>query len=153
MRFVGRFEHSLDVKGRIILPARYRASFDTLAYISKHTERCLALWTPDAFERKLDEMEAIAERSPEDRSMVRVWAAGSTEVELDRQGRVGIPAYLREYARLESAVLIHGAITHIEFWDPEEWGVRGATGDAELADPASRSVPFSESPASRPNGV
>ena len=53
-------------------------------------------------------------------------------------GRAGsaIPAYLREYARLESAVLIHGAITHIEFWDPEEWAVRGAPGDAELADPA-----------------
>jgi MraZ protein len=145
MRFVGRYEHSLDVKGRIILPARYRASFDTLAYISMHTERCLALWTPDAFERKLDGMQAIADRTPEDRSMVRVWAAGSTEVELDRQGRVGIPAYLRDYARLESAVLIHGAITHIEFWDPGEWAVCAATGDAELADPASRSVPASAS--------
>src|ERR1700730_7494222 len=135
MRFVGRHEHSLDVKGRIILPARYRASFDTLAYISKHTERCLALWTPDAFERKLDEMGAIVDRSPQDRAMVRAWASGSTDVELDRQGRVAIPAYLREYAHLESAVLIHGAITHIELWDPEEWAVRGVPGDAELADP------------------
>jgi MraZ protein len=153
MRFVGRYEHSLDVKGRIILPARYRASFDTLAYISKHTERCLALWTPESFERKLDQMEEIADRSPEDRSMVRAWAAGSTEVELDRQGRVGIPAYLREYARLEAAVLIHGAITHIEFWAPEEWAVRGATGDAELADPASRTAARSDPSASQPIGV
>ena len=63
-RFVGRHEHSLDVKGRIILPARYRANFDTLAYISKHTERCLALWTPEAFERKADEMEQLFGRSP-----------------------------------------------------------------------------------------
>ncbi len=139
MRFVGRHEHSLDVKGRIILPARYRASFDTLAYLSKHTERCLALWTPEAFERKLDEMEAIFDRSTQDRAMVRAWASGSTDVELDRQGRVAIPGYLREYARLESAVLIHGAITHIELWDPEEWAVRGVPGDAELADPPARS--------------
>jgi MraZ protein len=135
MRFVGRHEHSLDVKGRIILPARFRPSFDTVAYLSKNTERCLALWTPEAFERKLDEMEAIFDRTPEDRAMVRAWASGSTEVELDRQGRVAIPAYLREYARLEDAVLIHGAISHIELWDPEEWAVRGAPGDAELADP------------------
>ena len=147
MRFVGRFEHSLDVKGRIILPARYRASFDTLAYLSKHTERCLALWTPDAFERKLDEMESIVDRSPQDRAMVRAWASGSTELELDRQGRVGIPAYLREFARLESAVLIHGAITHIELWDPEEWAVRGVPGDAELADPPGRPGPLPGSPA------
>jgi MraZ protein len=135
MRFVGRHEHSLDVKGRIILPARYRSSFDTVAYVSKHTERCLALWTPDAFERKLDEMEALYDRTPQDRAMVRAWASGSTEVELDRQGRVAIPGYLREYAHLEDAVLIHGAITHIELWDPEEWTVRGVPGDAELADP------------------
>jgi MraZ protein len=136
MRFVGRHEHSLDVKGRIILPARYRASFDTLAYISKHTERCLALWAPEAFERKLDEMEAIFDRSAQDRAMVRAWASGSTEVELDKQGRVAIPSYLRDYAHLESAVLIHGAISHIELWDPEEWAIRGVPGDAELADPA-----------------
>jgi MraZ protein len=141
MRFVGRHEHSLDVKGRIILPARYRTNFDTLAYISKNTERCLALWTPDAFERKADEMQAIFDRSPQDRAMVRAWASGSTEVELDRQGRVAIPSYLREYAHLESAVLIHGAISHIELWDPAEWTVRGEPGDAELADPAGPRVP------------
>jgi MraZ protein len=135
MRFVGRHEHSLDVKGRIILPARYRASFDTLAYLSKNYERCLALWTPEAFERKLDQMEAIFDRSSQDRAMVRAWASGSTDVELDRQGRVAIPGYLREYAGLESAVLIHGAITHIELWNPEEWGRRGVPGDAELIDP------------------
>lgn len=135
MRFVGRHEHSLDVKGRIILPARYRTSFDTAAFVSKHNERCLALWTPEAFERKLDEMESIQDRSPQDRSMVRAWAAGSVEVELDRQGRVAIPGYLREFAGLESAVLIHGAISHIEVWNPQEWEIRGAPGDAELADP------------------
>jgi MraZ protein len=154
MRFVGRYEHSLDPKGRIILPARYRPSFATSAFVSKHTERCLALWAPDAFERKLDEMEAIYDRTAQDRAMVRAWASGSTEVELDRQGRVAIPSYLREYAHLEDAVLIHGAITHIELWDPEEWGVRGVPGDAELADPVPPppAAP-TPSPPSAPQGV
>lgn len=136
MRFVGRYEHSLDVKGRIILPARFRASFDTLAFVSKHNERCLAVWTPEAFEKKLDEMQQRQDRSAQDRQMVRAWASGSAEVELDKQGRLAIPAYLREYARLETAVLIHGAITHIELWDPSEWEVRGVPGDDELADPS-----------------
>lgn len=136
MRFVGRYEHSLDVKGRIILPARFRASFDTLAFVSKHNERCLAVWTPEAFEKKLDEMQQLQDRSAQDRQMVRAWASGSAEVELDKQGRLAIPAYLRDYARLETAVLIHGAITHIELWDPSEWEVRGVPGDDELADPS-----------------
>src|ERR1700722_15034246 len=150
MRFVGRHEPSLDVKGRIILPARYRTNFDTLAYISKHTERCLALWAPDAFELKLDEMQAIFDRSAQDRAMVRAWASGSTEVELDKQGRVAIPSYLREYAHLESAVLIHGAISHIELWDPAEWSVRGEPGDAELADPAGAFLSAAPGPPSAP---
>jgi MraZ protein len=137
MRFVGRHEHSLDVKGRIILPARFRSSFDTLAYISKFKEGCLALWTPDAFELMLDEMEAAFDRSAPDRAMVRAWASGSTEVELDRQGRLAIPGHLREFAHLEDAVLVHGAITHIELWNPEQWSVWGASGDAELIDPDS----------------
>jgi MraZ protein len=123
------------VKGRIILPARYRSSFDTLAYISKNTEGCLALFTPEAFERKLDQMEALYDRSPQDRAVMRAWASGSTDVELDRQGRVAIPGYLREYAHLEDAVLIHGAITHIELWNPDEWTIWGAPGDQQLADP------------------
>jgi MraZ protein len=142
LRFVGRYEHSLDVKGRIILPARFRTSFDTLAFLSKHNERCLALWTPESFDTKADQMEAIQDRSPEDRQIVRAWASGSAEVEIDRQGRLAIPAYLREYARLETAVLVHGAINHIELWDPAEWEIRGAPGDAGLADPVpSRSRP------------
>jgi MraZ protein len=136
MRFVGRYEHSLDGKGRIILPARFRPAFDTQAFVSKHNERCLAVWTPESFESKLDQMESLQERSPQDRQVVRAWASGSSEVELDRQGRLAIPAYLREYARLESAVLVHGAINHIELWDPSEWEVRGVPGDAELADPS-----------------
>ena len=102
---------------------------------------------PRAFERKLDEMESIVDRSPEDRAMVRAWASGSTEVELDRQGRVAIPGYLREYARLESAVLIHGAITHIELWDPGgvggPWGAgrRRAGRSTRPADRPGRSRP------------
>jgi MraZ protein len=150
MRFVGRHEHSLDAKGRIILPARFRTSFDTAAFVSKHNERCLALWTPEAFERKLDEMEKMETGTSKDRAVMRVWAAGSAEVELDRQGRVAIPAHLREYANLENAVLVHGAISHIEIWSPEEWAIRAAPGDADLADPPQVSLAASSAPATGP---
>jgi MraZ protein len=158
-RFVGRHEHSLDVKGRIILPARYRSSFDTLAYIAKNTERCLAIWTPDAFERKADEMEALLDGTPQQRAMARAWASGSTEVELDRQGRVAIPGYLRDYAHLEDAVLIHGAISHIELWNPDEWTISGVPGDEALADPTgtfamgTSGSPTSSSPTDEPGHV
>jgi MraZ protein len=133
-RFVGRYEHSLDGKGRIILPARFRASFDTLALVSKHDERCLAIWTPDAFDRKADEMSVLMDATPEERARARAWSMGSAEVDLDRQGRVAIPAYLREFANLEenSTVLVHGALTHIELWNPQLWEAHGEVGDASL---------------------
>lgn len=133
-RFVGRYEHSLDGKGRVILPARFRASFDSLAVVSKYNERCLAIWTPEAFDRKADEMALLMDGSAEDRARARAWSMGSAEVDLDRQGRVALPQYLREFAELpeSSTVLVHGALSHIELWNPQLWEVHGAAGDASL---------------------
>jgi MraZ protein len=142
-RFVGRYEHSLDGKGRIILPVRFRASFDTLALVSKHDERCLAIWTPEAFDRKAEEMAVLMDGTAGERARARAWSMGSAEVDLDRQGRVAIPAYLREFATLEenSSVLVHGALTHIELWNPQLWEVHGTAGDASLTGEARPSPP------------
>jgi MraZ protein len=134
-RFFGRYEHSLDVKGRVILPARFRALFETQAFLSQHHERCLALWTPDEFEKQLTDMEEVQDRSQKDRNLARVWAAGLTELEMDKQGRVAIPAYLREYARLEAAVLVVGALNRVELWNPGEWATRVAPSVAGFTDP------------------
>jgi len=133
-RFVGRYEHSLDGKGRIILPARFRSSFESLALVSKHNERCLAVWTPEAFDRKAEEMALLLDGTPEERARARAWSMGSAEVDLDRQGRVAIPLYLRDFAELAdgSTVLVHGALNHIELWNPSIWEVHGAAGDAAL---------------------
>ena len=133
-RFVGRYEHSLDLKGRVILPARFRSSFDALAVVSKYNDRCLAIWTPDAFDRKADEMALLMDGTAEERARARAWSMGSAEVDMDRQGRVALPQYLREFAELpeSSTVLVHGALTHIELWNPQLWEVHGAAGDASL---------------------
>ena len=125
--FVGRADHSLDAKGRVILPAKWRSSFERGGYLTLNFERCLSLWTPGEFERQLAEMQAtFKEGTPEARNFARVWASGSVDVEIDRQGRMGIPAHLREFAGLTSDVQLTGAIDHIELWDPEEWRVRVA---------------------------
>jgi MraZ protein len=119
--FFGRYEHSLDQKGRLILPARFRGEFDASAYITQHSEGCLAMWTPAEFEKQMTEKLAVQDRSPEDRNQVRVWAGTSAAVEIDRQGRVAVPAPLREFAGLDRAVLVMGAIDRIELWDPQAW--------------------------------
>ena len=142
-RFVGRYEHSLDGKGRVILPARFRANFDTLAFVCKHEEGCLAIWTPDAFDQKAEEMALLLNGTPEERQRARAWSMGSAEVEMDKTGRVAIPLYLRQFARLEEGqtVLVHGAITHVELWDPALWEIQGAPGDASLVGSAISTLP------------
>jgi MraZ protein len=134
-RFFGQYEHSLDVKGRVILPARFRSHFDTVVYASPHHERCLALWAPDGFERKSAEMEELQDRSADDRNMARFWASASAELELDRQGRVALPHFLREFARLDGQLLVVGAFDHIEIWNPAEWAQRVLPSEATFVDP------------------
>jgi len=119
--FVGRFEHSLDAKGRVILPVRFRDTFSKGGFLTPNREGCVALWTPSEFERQMSDM---LERSKGDRSgrnQARLWASNAAEVEIDRQGRMAIPPHLRELAALEGEVLITGAIDRIELWSPAVW--------------------------------
>jgi MraZ protein len=133
-RFFGRYEHSLDAKGRIILPARFRGQLGTQAYVSQFQEGCLALWTAEEFERQMDEAEAKQGLGQAERNAARILASGSVEVEVDRQGRVAIPAFLREFAGLqpETTILVMGAINRVELWNSEGWNRRVKPAEAQL---------------------
>jgi MraZ protein len=120
-RFFGRFEHSLDSKGRVILPAKFRANFSQGGFLTQHHEGCLALWTPEQFDVQLKERQEKASSGRDDRNMARFWASSSTEMEMDRQGRMAIPVRLRVFAGLESDVLVSGAIDRVELWNPTRW--------------------------------
>ena len=135
-RFFGRYEHALDAKGRVILPARFRISFGPQAFLTQYQDRCLALWTPDEFEQQMADMERMQDQGPSERNLARLWASGSAEVEIDRQGRLAIPAYLREFARLEAAVLVNGAINRVELWNPAEWTTRVLPAESQLTEAA-----------------
>ncbi len=124
--FVGRYEHSLDSKGRVILPAKFRTDFERGGYLTEHREGCLALWTPGEFQRQMLAMQEQATGGRTQRNRARLWAASSHEVEVDRQGRMAIPAHLREFASLEGEVLVHGAIDRVELWNPSGWRDRVA---------------------------
>jgi MraZ protein len=120
-RFFGRYEHSLDPKGRVILPAKFRASFETGGFLSQFHERCLALWTPEDFEKQMVSMHEAQENGRDDRNLARLWASGTQAVDVDRQGRIAIPQHLRDFARLDGDVLVTGAIDRVELWSPTVW--------------------------------
>jgi MraZ protein len=118
----------------VILPAKFRAPFDEGGFLTQFHDRCLALWTPDEFEKQMRGMQEAQEQGREQRNLARVWASGSAEVDVDRQGRMAIPQHLREFARLDAgdtsspgsgpAVLVIGAIDRVELWSPAQWQAR-----------------------------
>lgn len=122
--FVGRYEHTLDSKGRVILPAKFRGEFEHGGYLTENREGCLALWTLEEFQRQLEVMREQASAGREQRNRARLWAANSHEAEIDRQGRMAIPTYLRQFASLEGDVLVNGAIDRVELWSPQVWTER-----------------------------
>ena len=139
--FFGEHQHSLDVKGRLILPAKFRDAFESGGFVTKMSDGCLAVFTADEFSRRTEEMLEKARRGPAERNAMRAWAAGAEHIRPDRQGRVPIPAGLREYASLEGEVIVTGAINHVELWNPQRWteiASKGSTGlssgDEQLAD-------------------
>lgn len=125
-RMFGSYEHSLDAKGRVILPARLRVHFSQPGFLTPHLEGCLALWRSDDFDAEVSARLALAETDVVARNQVRDWSADVYETDVDRQGRMLVPPSLRGYADLglEQPVLIIGMINRVELWALPRWASR-----------------------------
>lgn len=134
--FVGRFEHSLDPKGRVVLPAAFRERLAAGGYVSKALDGCLSVWTPEDFEREAKEMVEKSKSGEISRSALRALSSGAAFVKPDTQGRIAIPSELRTFAGLEHDVTVIGAFTSVELWDASRWEAVDASGDAQLNPPA-----------------
>ncbi len=118
--FLGEYEHTIDAKGRMAVPAKFRAQMDRGAVISKGMGTCLSVYTMQRWEQKSDEL--VAGKASDDlRDFERRIYPSASEVELDAQGRIVIPARLRAYASLGAEVTIAGVRDHFEIWDRTAW--------------------------------
>jgi MraZ protein len=132
-RFLGEFQHSLDPKGRVILPARFRQILGERAVLTTQDDGCLAIWTPDEFDKKAEQMKERERSGQEGRRVARAFFADALEFELTGQGRVNIPAHLIEYAGLSQNVSVNGMYDHVEIWDAGRWQQTKQAGSSELA--------------------
>lgn len=131
--FLGEFQHSLDAKGRVILPAKFRDRLSEGAVLSKGEDACLVVYTKEDFEMEGIEKMEQSKGDPERRHAARAFFAGACEFVPDRQGRVAVPAPLRKYSHLERDVTVIGVLSRIEIWDTERWRALESKGDATLA--------------------
>jgi MraZ protein len=119
--FLGQFVHSIDAKGRITVPVRFRQALSDGAYVTQGFERNLMVYTTDSFITLARSAKTLTTTNPEARAIRRVIFGGATDVEVDSQGRILIPSFLREYAQLEGEAAIVGAGEYFEIWNADIW--------------------------------
>ena len=144
MAFRGTFEYTLDSKNRLTVPARFRASLSGGVVLAQGTAKCIAVWTPDAFDRYVEL--ALADLHPlsvEADEINRFFQANSIETELDSAGRVMVPGFLNDYAGLEKDVVVTGLGARLEIWDRAAWSEHNDNFDI-----AKQTARFSHTPAS-----
>jgi MraZ protein len=132
--FLGEFQHSLDTKGRVILPARYRDQLAEGAYVTKGRGGCLSVFTPEDFEEVASQVRDQSKRGAKELNAARVFFSGAQEVRPDKQGRVALPQNLREYAGLTREVVVAGVFSRIEIWDRDRWLELDRVGAQALTD-------------------
>lgn len=121
MVFIGEYQHVLDPKGRVIMPSKFREGLGEKFVVTKGLDHCLFVYPQNEwqeFERKL---RTLPLTSKDARAFTRFFFAGATECELDKQGRILIPANLREYAELVKELVIIGVASRVEIWSKERW--------------------------------
>jgi len=119
--FTGEYRHTVDDKGRIAVPSKFRAQLSEGAVISRWLDACLAIHTKGGWDALATKVAGLPIADAGSRLFQRYVFAGAFEAELDRQGRVVVPAYLREWAGLESDAVIVGSRDHAEIWAPGRW--------------------------------
>ena len=119
--FLGQFTHSVDTKGRLTIPVRFRAAISSGAFVTQGFDRNLIVYTTESFQQLAQRATRLSNTDPEARAVRRLIFGRATEVGLDSSGRILIPPFLRKYASLEGDTAIIGAGEYFEIWNGETW--------------------------------
>ena len=118
---IGEFEHSLDAKGRLIMPAKLREAIGDKFVVTKGLDGCLFAFSIEEWSNFEEKLKSLPLSNRNSREFTRFFLSGATECEIDKQGRFLIPTNLRETASLQKEVVIIGVGTRIEIWDKAKW--------------------------------
>ncbi len=130
--FLGTFEHTLDAKGRLAIPAKLRNSLGEKAVLTRSPDRCLVLYPMDEWDRLAQQLNQLSKADRNARDLQIFIFGGASECEIDVQGRIIVPAKLREYATLEGDLVIVGMNTYIMIWSKAAWEERDARVNSDI---------------------
>ncbi|NLN69230.1 MAG: division/cell wall cluster transcriptional repressor MraZ [Chloroflexi bacterium] len=119
--FLGRYEHTIDEKGRITIPSEYREVLGDSVYVTQGFDGNLQAFPTPLFEKLSDQVRSISFLSSNSRLLRRLLFSNAKQITFDNSGRILLPAFLRETANLETIALLVGMGEYFEFWTPERW--------------------------------
>jgi MraZ protein len=119
--FIGEYAHNLDDKGRLAIPVKFRRDLSKGAVVTRGLDNCLFLYTKTEWEKLAEKLATLPFSQSNSRAFSRLMLAGAMEVEIDKQGRVVLPEYLREFAGLKKNVVLAGLYNRAEIWDEAKW--------------------------------
>lgn len=119
--FIGEYSHSVDIKGRVIVPAKFREALGETFMVTMGVDGCLSMYSNEEWNDFVDKLRALPEGRKETRQILRHFLARATVCEVDKQGRILIPAKLREHAGLLKDIVFVGVLSKVEIWSRERW--------------------------------
>lgn len=119
--FMGEYHHTIDEKGRMIIPSKFREALGEKFIITRGIENCLFVYPMQAWEKITNKLESLPFTKKDARQFVRFFLSGATTAEFDKQGRVNITSPLISYAKLEKECIIIGAGDRLEIWSEKDW--------------------------------
>lgn len=119
--FVGEFKHSVDEKGRVAVPAKFREVLQDGAILTRGNDGCLTIYRMNEWEELMEKISKLPQSKQEVRSYVRFLLSGAVDVKTDKQGRINLPNYLLDFAGMSKKVVFVGVYDRLELWDEEKW--------------------------------
>ncbi len=141
--FMGEFQHSIDEKGRMIIPAKFRDTLGANFIITRGLDNCLFVYPSEDWTALEQKLKALSLMKSDARAFTRFFFSGATECELDKQGRVNIPNSLREHAKLDKDCIVIGVSNRVEIWDKETWNGYAQQSQESFNEIAEKLVDFS----------
>ena len=119
--FIGEYQHTLDTKGRIIIPSKFREELGEEFFMTKGLDNCIFVYPKEEWIILEEKLKTLPLTNRDARAFIRFFFSGASEGSLDKQGRVLIPANLREHSKLDKEAVVIGVSTRMEIWSKEEW--------------------------------
>jgi len=135
---IGEYQHTIDTKKRLALPAKFRGELGTTVVITRGIDNCLTVYPEKEWAIMSDKLSKLPASQIEARSFARIMLAGAMAVSLDKLGRILIPDYLKKYAGLKRNVVVCGLNNRLEIWDVQKWDVYKKRAEKEVGDLAGK---------------